>query len=474
MANISGIIKSIRNFMRNDRGINGDAQRLEQLGWMLFLKLFDSREEVMMMEEDDYQSPIPEHLKWKNWAADDEGITGIKLLDFVDNTLFPELQQLNIGAEGSRMAFLIRETFLGNNNYMKSGTIMRQVLNKINEIQFNSSDDKHLFGNIYEGLLKELQSAGKSGEFYTPRGVTQFMCDIIAPKLGETMLDPACGTGGFLTATIEAMRPQCKTIYDLEKVGENVRGFEVKPLPLTLCAINMLLHGIDEPNISEHDTLATELKEIRRKEWVDIILANPPFGGVLPNAPKVGAKYQTRETADLFLLYIMRYLKEGGRAAIVLPDGSLTGEGVKARIREKWLTDCNLHTIIRLPNSVFKPYATVATNLLFFTNGEPTKEIWYYEHQLPKGQKSYSKTKPIRVEEFQPIKDWWNNRTEHEQAWKVPIAEIEKRGWDLDIKNPHEKDKQEDLPSSATILKKLKTSFAESQALLAEIESILS
>ncbi len=472
MSNISGVIKSIRNFMRNDRGLNGDAQRLEQLGWMLFLKIFDSREEIMELEEENYQSPIPEHLKWKNWAADAEGITGDALLDFVNNTLFPELQTLEIPVDGSRMAFLIRETFLGNNNYMKSGTIMRKVLTKVHEIGFNSTKDKHLFGNIYEGLLKELQSAGKSGEFYTPRGVTQFMCDIIAPKLGETMLDPACGTGGFLTAVIEAMKTQRKKVEDIEQVAENVRGFEVKPLPLTLCAVNLLLHGIDEPNILEHDTLATQLTDIKKAQQVDIILANPPFGGVLPNAPKVNAKYQTRETADLFLLYIIRYLKTGGRAAIVLPDGSLTGEGVKARIREKWLTDCNLHTIVRLPNSVFKPYATVATNLLFFTKGKPTKEIWYYEHQLPKGQKSYSKTRPIRVQEFDGLKKWWNKRVENEQAWKVPIEVIQKRGWDLDIKNPNEA-KEEELPSSAEVLKRLKKSFAESQGLLAEIEGAL-
>lgn len=456
--------------MRNDRGINGDAQRLEQLGWMLFLRIFDSREEIMELEDDDYQSPIPEHLKWKNWAANSEGITGDKLLKFVDDTLFPELQKLQVPNEDSRMAFLIRETFLGNNNYMKSGTIMRQVLNKIHEIKFNNSTDKHLFGNIYEGLLKELQSAGKSGEFYTPRGVTQFMCDIIAPKLGETMLDPACGTGGFLTATIEAMKAQCKNIEDIEQVAENVKGFEVKPLPLTLCAVNLLLHGIDEPNISEQDTLARQLTEIKRKEQVDIILANPPFGGVMADIPNVPTKYKTRETADLFLLYIMRYLKKGGRAAIVLPDGSLTGEGVKARIREKWLTDCNLHTIVRLPNSVFKPYATVATNLLFFTKGEPTKEIWYYEHQLPKGQKSYSKTRPIQVSHFDDVKKWWDNRNENEWAWKVGIEEIKKRGWDLDVKNPNEQ-KEEELPSSEEILERLKWSLGKSEQLLKQIEN---
>lgn len=431
----------------------------------------------MELEEDEYQSPIPEHLKWKNWAADAEGMTGDALLDFVDNTLFPELQELQVGTDdNNRIAFLIRETFLGNNNYMKSGTIMRQVINKIDEIKFNSSKEKHLFGNIYEGLLKELQSAGKSGEFYTPRGVTQFMTDMIAPKLGETMLDPACGTGGFLTATIEAMKTQCKNVQDIEQVANNVKGFEVKPLPLTLCAVNLLLHGIDQPNISEQDTLSRQLTDIKKREQVDIILANPPFGGVMPDEPNVPAKYKTRETADLFLLYIMRYLKHTdttkGRAAIVLPDGSLTGEGVKARIREKWLTDCNLHTIIRLPNSVFAPYATVATNILFFSKGEPTKNIWYYEHQMPKGQKAYSKTRPIQVAHFDDVKAWWNDRKENEQAWKVSIEEIEKRGWDLDIKNQNEKE-EEELPSAAEVLKKLEKSFKKSQSLLEEIKGAL-
>lgn len=472
MANLGGIIKTMRNYMRNDRGINGDAQRLEQLGWMLFLKIFDSREEVLELEEDDYQSPIPERFKWKNWAADPEGMTGDELLEFVENELFPALQAAPAPAKNDRMAFLIQETFLGNNNYMKSGTVMRQVLNKINEIDFNSSDDKHVFGDIYEGLLKELQSAGKSGEFYTPRGVTQFMCDIIAPQLGETVLDPACGTGGFLTAAVEAMKKQRNNINDIETIADSVRGFEVKPLPLTLCAVNLLAHEIDNPNVAVQDTLSRELTAIKRREQVDIILANPPFGGVMPHAPNVPATYKTRETADLFLLYIMRYLKDGGRAAIVLPDGSLTGEGVKARIREKWLTDCNLHTIVRLPNSVFKPYATVATNLLFFTKGEPTKEIWYYEHQLPKGQKSYSKTKPIQVKEFDPIKKWWKQRVENEVAWKVNISEIKKNGWDLDVKNEHAQ-QVEELPSSEAILEKLDNSFSKSLQLLEDIKAAL-
>lgn len=450
MANLSGIIKSIRNYMRQDRGINGDAQRLEQLGWMLFLKIFDDKDQELELN-DDYHSPIPTRLKWRNWASNAEGITGDNLLNFVNDDLFPTLSSLQ-GADDDQRLFFIREIFRDNNNYMKSGTVLRQVLNKINGVDFNSSKDKQVFGRIYEDLLKELQSAGKSGEFYTPRGVTQFMSDILNPRLGEKVLDPACGTGGFLTAAILNMRQDVKSVQDRLRLQQDVRGNEVKPLPHLLAITNFILHDIEIPNILYDDTLAREIMTIRERERVDVILANPPFGGVVAEGMEknVPTKFQTKESADLFLLYIMRYLKEGGRAAIVLPDGSLTGDGVKQRIRQKWLEDCNLHTIIRLPNSVFKPYATVATNLLFFTKGEATKEIWYYEHRLPETQKSYSKTRPIQVQEFDPIKAWWTNRQESEVAWKVSIAEIEKRGFDLDIKNPNGQ-KEEVLEDVATV-----------------------
>ena len=437
MSSISGIIKSIRNIMRQDNGVNGDAQRLEQLGWMLFLKIFDDKDQERELEED-YESPVPERLRWRNWAADDEGITGEELLDFVNNDLFPTLQALPVRASDRRVGF-IRGIFSDNNNYMKSGYVLRKVINKINEIDFNRSKDKQVFGRIYEDLLRELQSAGKAGEFYTPRGVTRFLVDQIDPRLGETVLDPACGTGGFLTAVVEHLREQVNSVEDRAVLQNSVMGIEVKPLPHLLCVTNLILHDVDQPNITYDDTLSQEIKTIRRADRVDVVLANPPFGGtVLEGAEtNVSADLRTRESADLFLLYIIRYLKKGGRAAIVLPDGSLTGDGVKQRIREKLLTDCKVHTIVRLPNSVFKPYATVATNLLFFTKGEPTEEIWYYEHRLPAGQKSYSKTKPIRTEEFDPIKDWWNDRTEREQAWRVPINDIKARGWDLDVKNPN-------------------------------------
>ena len=330
---------------------------------------------------------------------------------------------------------MIRDIFAGTNNYMKNGTIIRQVVNKLNEIDFNASEDRHMFGDIYEGLLRDLQSAGNYGEFYTPRAVTEIMTEIINPRLGEKVLDPACGTGGFLTSAIENIRAQdVHSVEDLKVLEETIRGQELKPLPFMLCVTNLILHDIEVPNVMNMDSLNREYTSIGAKERVDVILANPPFGasvsdGVETNYP---AQFRTTESADLFLLLMIRYLRDGGRAAIVLPDGSLTGDGVKQRIREEFLTQCNVHTIVRLPNSVFQPYASVATNLLFFTKGEPTREIWYWEHKLPEGQKSYSKTKPIQKSEFSSLKEWWDKRVENEQAWRVPVEKIAENGWNLD------------------------------------------
>ncbi len=405
-------MKSIRDIMREDTGVNGDAQRIEQLGWMIFLKVFSDKEDELELVEDNYISPLPTEYHWNSWASNSEGDTGEKLLKFVDDELFPALR--NIDVSGNRRALILREVFVGNHNYMKSGICLRKVLNKLNELNFNVAEDRHLFGDIYEGMLKELQSAGKSGEFYTPRAVTQFMSDMIDVQLGEKLLDPACGTGGFLTCAIEHLKKQVKTPADRETLQDSIIGWEYKPLPYLLATTNLILHDIEVPNLTFDDTLSKPYNEYREKDRVDAILANPPFGGVVANGNEGNfpQNFRTKESADLFLVLMIHLLKNGGRASIVLPDGSLTGEGVKQRIREKWLTDCNLHTIIRLPNSVFAPYATVATNLLFFTKGEPTKEIWYYEHKLPEGQKSYSKTKTIQVNEFDPIKEWWNNREE--------------------------------------------------------------
>ncbi len=472
MPNIGGIVKTLQNIMRKDQGVSGDAQRIEQLGWMITLKIIDDKEAEMELISDDYVSVIPSELQWRNWAADSEGMTGDALKDFVDNKLFPGLQNLDVST-GNKRAVLIRDIFAGTNNYMKNGTIIRQVVNKLNEIDFNASEDRHMFGDIYEGLLRDLQSAGNYGEFYTPRAVTEIMTEIINPRLGEKVLDPACGTGGFLTSAIENIRAQdVHSVEDLKTLENTIRGQELKPLPFMLCVTNLILHDIEVPNVMNMDSLNREYTSIGAKERVDVILANPPFGasvsdGVETNYP---AQFRTTESADLFLLLMIRYLRDGGRAAIVLPDGSLTGDGVKQRIREEFLTQCNVHTIVRLPNSVFQPYASVATNLLFFTKGEPTKEIWYWEHKLPEGQKSYSKTKPIQKSEFSSLKEWWGKRVENEQAWRVPVEKIAENGWNLDIKNPFVKE-EEVTHTTAELLDKLSVSFKKSDELIAELRN---
>ena len=474
MSNISNIIKSLQNIMRKDQGVSGDAQRIEQLGWMITLKIIDDKEAELELLNDDYVSVIPSELQWRNWASDSEGITGDAMKDFIDSKLFPGLQNLDI-SDGNKRAILIRDIFAGTNNYMKNGTIIRQVVNKLNEIDFNASEDRHTFGDIYESLLRDLQSAGNYGEFYTPRAVTEIMTEIINPRLGEKVLDPACGTGGFLTSAIENIRKQdVHSVEDLKTLEETIRGQELKPLPFMLCVTNLILHDIEIPNIINGDSLNREYTSIVEKDRVDVILANPPFGasvsdGVETNYP---AQFRTTESADLFLLLMIRYLRDGGRAAIVLPDGSLTGDGVKQRIRQEFLEQCNVHTIVRLPNSVFQPYASVATNLLFFTKGEPTKEIFYWEHKLPEGQKSYSKTKPIQKKEFDSLKAWWNNRLENEQAWKVGIDVLKNNGYNLDIKNPFVKE-EEIVYSTSQILQMLGDSFAKSESLLNELKSSL-
>ena len=471
MPNIGGIIKSLQNIMRKDQGVSGDAQRIEQLGWMITLKIIDDKEAEMELINDDYVSVIPSELQWRSWAGNSEGITGETIKDFVDNTLFPSLQDLDVST-GNKRSVLIRDIFAGTNNYMKNGTIIRQVVNKPNEIDFNASVDRHMFGDIYEGLLRDLQSAGNYGEFYTPRAVTEIMTEIINPRLGEKVLDPACGTGGFLTSAIENIRSKdVHSVEDLKVLEETIRGQELKPLPFMLCVTNLILHDIEVPNVMNGDSLNREYTSIVEKDRVDVILANPPFGasvsdGVETNYP---AQFRTTESADLFLLLMIRYLKMGGRAAIVLPDGSLTGDGVKQRIRQEFLEQCNVHTIVRLPNSVFQPYASVATNLLFFTKGEPTKEIWYWEHKLPEGQKSYSKTKPIQKSEFDSLKAWWNNRAENEQAWKVGIDTLKGNGFNLDIKNPFVKE-EEVTHTTAELLDLLSESFKKSDELIEELK----
>jgi type I restriction enzyme M protein len=445
MAHVSNLVKTIQDIMRKDAGTYGDAQRLEQLGWMFFLKIFDDRETQLELFQDDYRSPLPEHLRWRNWAADSEGITGEALLDFVNNTLLPKLK--NLPSTASRIGSLVRMAFEDANNYMKNGTLMRQVINKINAIDFNASDDRHMFGDIYEKLLKDLQSAGNAGEFYTPRAVTQFIVDQVNPQLGESILDPACGTGGFLVCVIEHLRKQAKTAEDMQTIQNCLGGIEKKHLPHILCMTNLMLHGIDVPaNVRHDNTLSRPLRDWSPRDRVDVVVTNPPFGGMEEDGIEANypAEFRTRETADLFLVLIMKLLKPGGRAGIVLPDGTLFGEGVKTRIKESLLNECNLHTIVRLPNGVFNPYTGIRTNLLFFTKGTPTREVWYYEHPYPPGTKSYNKGKPIRIEEFEPEKAWWGSeadgfksRIKNEQAWRVSIDQIKAGNFNLDLKNPH-------------------------------------
>lgn len=434
--------------MRKDVGVDGDAQRLGQLVWLLFLKIFDDRETEWDIVQENYQSPLPEPYRWRNWAANPEGITGDALKQFVDNDLFPALQ--NLPAKGNdQRAYVIRSVFEDAYNYMKSGQLLRQVINKIQEgVDFNKAQERHLFGDMYEQLLRDLQAAGNAGEFYTPRAVTEFMVRMANPRLGEKVMDPACGTGGFLSCTIEHVRKQdVKTVEDEAKLQASIHGIEKKPLPHMLCTTNMILHGIEVPSNIRHDnTLARPLISWEPKDRVDVVITNPPFGGMEEDGIETNfpATFRTRETADLFLVLIMQLLKTGGRAALVLPDGFLFGEGIKTRIKEKLLQDCNLHTIVRLPNSVFAPYTSIKTNLLFFTKGTPTQHIWFYEQPLPAGVKAYNKTKPMKVEEFETLANWWGSesdgfsaRQENEQAWKVSLADIQARNYNLDCKNPH-------------------------------------
>lgn len=435
---LSTLIKSIQDIMRKDAGVDGDAQRISQLAWMIFLKLFDDKDQELELIEDDYISPIPEPLQWRTWAADGEGITGDSLLDFVDNTLFPELSALDVDADNLR-GLIVREVFSSSFNYMKSGTLLRQVINKLNTIDFTASDS-HRFNDIYEKILKDLQNAGNAGEYYTPRAVTRFMTEMVNPKLGEIVLDPACGTGGFLVDTIEHLRRGgVNSLEERKQLQHTIRGIEKKPLPHTLAITNLILHDVEAPLVEHKNTLSRALKDYGKADRVDVILTNPPFGGMEEDGIENNfpSGFRTRETADLFLVLIMRLLKKGGRAALVLPDGFLFGEGTKTRIKEKLTKECNLHTIVRLPKGVFAPYTTINTNLLFFNKGEPTKEVWFYEHPYPPGYKSYSKTKPIRISEFDAEKAWWDKREENEYAWRISIEDLKARGYNLDVKNPH-------------------------------------
>ena len=444
---ISSVIKSIQDIMRKDAGVDGDAQRLGQMSWLLFLKVFDAQEEELEFELDDYREPIPTKYLWRNWAADNQGITGVELLEFINDDLFPTLKNLTAPKDTNPRGFVVKEAFSDAFNYMKNGTLLRQVINKLNEIDFTDSKERHLFGDIYEQILRDLQSAGNAGEFYTPRAVTRFIVNRLDPKLGEQIMDPATGTGGFLACAFDHVKNNyVENASDHQTLQKQIHGVEKKQLPHLLCITNMMLHGIEVPvQIKHGNTLNKPLSS-----WdsnINVIATNPPFGGteedgIEKNFP---AEMQTRETADLFLQLIVEVLDKDGRAGVVLPDGTLFGEGVKTKIKKMLTEECNLHTIVRLPNGVFNPYTGIKTNILFFTKGQPTKEVWFYEHPYPEGVKNYSKTKPMKFEEFQQEIDWWGHeadgfasRIETKQAWKVSIEDIIERNFNLDIKNPYQ------------------------------------
>jgi len=432
MSNLSGFIKRLRDIMRNDAGINGDAQRIEQIAWMLFLKVYDAKEQDWEFNEEDYTSIIPEQCRWQNWAYDDKSgsaMTGDKLLDFVNNTLFPVLKGKDIKdsegkvlIEGVKVTAatpikkaIVQTTFADANQYMKDGVLLRQVLNVIDDLDLSDYEESHAFGEIYESILKELQSAGSAGEFYTPRAVTDFMAQMIKPKIGETMADFACGTGGFITSWLKELQKQVRSTADAKKYGDSIYGIEKKQFPYMLCITNLLLHGLDIPRVYHDNTLLKDVLDYTDDDRFNVILMNPPYGG----SEKAEVKNHfpndlaSSETADLFMSVIMYRLKEDGRAAVILPDGFLFGtDNAKVNIKKKLLSEFNLHTVIRMPGSVFAPYTSITTNILFFDRTGPTKETWFYRLDMPEGYKHFSKTKPMKLEHFASVVEWWNNRQE--------------------------------------------------------------
>ncbi|PGH71495.1 SAM-dependent methyltransferase [Bacillus thuringiensis] len=456
---ITNFVKSIQDIMRQDPGVDGDAQRISQLVWMLFLKIYDAKEEEEWeVFEDDYVSIIPEGLKWRDWAKTDEetgqAMTGSELVEFINEKLFPTLKELEIDEQTEERAAIVKYVFEDAYNYMKNGTLIRQVIDVIDNIDFGSYEERHAFNDIYETILKDLQSAGNSGEYYTPRAVTEFIVEMLDPQVGEKFADFACGTGGFLTCALEHMKkqPEYKRTGGEESVFNGLIGIEKKPMPHLLAVTNLILHGVDAPKIKRDNSLEIDTRDISDEQKVDKIGMNPPFGGVEEKSVQTNFKkeFQTAETADLFMVMIMERLKENGKAGVVLPDGFLFGtEGVKRNIKEKLLKEFNLHTIIRLPNGVFAPYTGINTNLLFFDKIGPTREVWFYEHQLPEGYKNYTKTKPIRLEEFDAEREWWNNREENNFAWKVTIDEVKVRNYNLDFKKPYSKEDELLSPEEA-------------------------
>lgn len=451
MSNISGFVKRIRDIMRNDAGINGDAQRIEQIAWMLFLKVYDAKEDDWEFNEDNYTSIIPEECRWRNWAHDEsgKGMTGDALLTFVNNTVFPTLKKLEVTPQTPIRKAIVKTTFEDANQYMKDGVLLRQVLNVIDELDLSDYEESHAFGEIYESILKELQSAGSSGEFYTPRAVTDFMAKMIKPQIGEKCADFACGTGGFLTSWLKELSSLKDSADDIEKINNSVYGIEKKQFPYMLCVTNLLLHDIDIPRIYHDNTLLYDVLDYTDKDKFDVILMNPPYGGSEKNDVKnhFPSDLASSETADLFMSVIMYRLKENGRAAVILPDGFLFGtDNAKVAIKKKLLSEFNLHTIIRMPHSVFAPYTSITTNILFFDNTGATNETWFYRLDMPEGYKNFSKTKPMKLEHFQPAMDWWDNRQEiideeFPKAKKYTVAELTELNYNIDLCGyPHEEE----------------------------------
>lgn len=452
MAMQSGFIKRIRDIMRMDAGINGDAQRIEQMVWMLFLKVYDTKEDDWELDEDNYVSIIPDNCRWRNWAKPDENghaMTGEKLLDFVNNTLFPTLKELPVTPDTPIKKAIVRSTFEDANNYMKDGVYLRQVIRVIDEIEFDDVKESHAFGFVYEEILRELQAAGSSGEFYTPRAVTDFMAQMVHPQLGEKMADFACGTGGFITSWLGQLSKQVKNTVGQEALGSSIYGVEKKPFPYLLCVTNMLLHDIDVPNIDHENSLKHNLLDYTEDDKFHVILMNPPYGGHEDKSIQgfFPDDLASSETADLFMSVIMYRLKENGRAAVVVPDGFLFGtDNAKVNIKKKLLGGFNLHTVIRLPHSVFAPYTSITTNILFFDNTHSTGETWFYRLDIPEGYKNFSKTKPMKQEHFAPVLEWWDSRKEIEvdgfpKAKKYTVDEIAANGYNIDLCGfPHEEE----------------------------------
>ena len=452
MSNISGFVKRIRDIMRNDSGINGDAQRIEQIAWMLFLKVYDAKEQDWEMDEDNYVSIIPEDCRWCNWAHDEsgKGLTGDALLNFINNTLFPKMKNIEVTPETPIKKSIVRTTFEDANNYMKDGVLLRQVVNVIDELDLADTEESHAFGAIYESILKELQSAGSSGEFYTPRAVTDFMAQTVDPKIGESIADFACGTGGFLTSALSVLESKKKTADDVNKINNAIYGIEKKQIPYMLCITNMLLHDLDVPKIYHDNSLTRDLLDYTDDDKFDVILMNPPYGGSEKTEVKnhFPADLASSETADLFMAVIMYRLKKNGRAAVILPDGFLFGtDNAKVNLKKKLLNEFNLHTVIRMPGSVFSPYTSITTNILFFDNTHPTEETWFYRLDMPEGYKHFSKTKPMKVEHFASVVEWWNDRKEltvdgFDKAKKFTAAELsEELGYNFDqCGYPHEEE----------------------------------